>query len=129
MAGPVAVEGLRDIQRALKTADRDVRLGFRKELRAVAEPVRATAEANAVTRIPTVGVAWSRMRVGVTQNSVYVAPRKRGTKTQSARRPKFKYLLLERAMDPALEQHGPQAEREVEQMLDRVAHKFNRGGL
>jgi repressor of nif and glnA expression len=47
----LTVEGYTDVLRALKTADKNMRLGVRKEIRQAAEPVRATAEVLAVTQI------------------------------------------------------------------------------
>jgi hypothetical protein len=132
MAGAV-VEGYQDLQRALKRADRDIRLGMRKELREVAGPVQATAERNAVDRIRNIGVEWPRMRIGITQKSVYVAPAQRGVGSRATpgqrtkKRPNLAPLLMDRAMQPALDQHQEQIMRDLERMLDRVADKFNRG--
>jgi hypothetical protein len=99
--------------------------------RAVAEPVRRDAETNAQERIPRVGDRWYRMRTGVSRKLVYVAPRQRGVKRQGdarRRRPKFGDLLMDRAMEPALEQHGPEIEAAVERALDQIANDFNHGG-
>jgi hypothetical protein len=63
-------------------------------LRAAAEPVRADAERLAVETIPRIGVPWSRMRIGVTTTSVYLAPRQRGAKLPKRRRPNLAALLL-----------------------------------
>jgi hypothetical protein len=72
---------------------------------------------------------WSRMRVGVTRNLVYVAPRQKGTRGRGPRRrPKFADLLMGRAMEPALERNTPGIERHFDQLLDQVADGFNRGG-
>ena len=124
-----AVRGLADLQRALKTADKNVRLGVRRELRQVAEPVRADAQELAAAEIRNIGPAWSRMRTGVTRRVVYVAPRQRSRASRTnprLRRPNLAGLLMGQAMEPALQRHQPQIEREMEQMLDRVADQFNR---
>jgi hypothetical protein len=134
--GAIAVEGLRDVQKALKNADKDVRLGIRKELRGIAEPVKATAEQLAVPRIRGLraGAPWSKMRVGVTQTMVYVVPkqrgRKRGGQPSGPRRRAdlvFKDLMIDRVFEPTMYVHQDRIGREVEQMLDRVCVKFNRG--
>jgi hypothetical protein len=133
VAGSVAVRGLRDVQRGLKDAEKEVRLGFRKELRAVAQPVADDAAIRAASSIRRIGPDWFKMRVGVTQTSVYVAPRERGVaprsgaRRQTDKRPNLAPLLMDRAMQPALDAHGAQAEKAIEQALDRMCDRFNRG--
>lgn len=129
MAGEVRVAGLKELNRALKRTSKDVRLGIRKELRAVAEPVRSDAETLAFARISHIGVPWSRMRVGVTLDTVYVAPRQRGVGSRgssSRRRPRLAGLLMDKAMRPALDYHADQIEDRVDDMLGRVANDFSR---
>jgi hypothetical protein len=116
----VRVEGLRDLQRAFALADRELSRRLRSSLREAAEPVRADAERLATSEISRIGVPWSRMRVGVTQKSVYVAPRQRGARRN--RRPNLAGLLLERSMLPALDANQPQVVRTVEKVLDQVAN-------
>ena len=128
---PVAVEGLAGLQRALRNADRDVRLGVRKELRHVAEPVRADAQALAAVRIRRMPQSprWAGMRTGITRNLVYVAPRQKGVRGRGpTARPNLAGLLMDRAMEPALARHEDGIVRELDRMLDRVADQFNRGG-
>lgn len=125
---PIAVEGMAGLQRALAGAERDVRLGVRAELRQVAEPVRSDAAALALTEIPRMARSprWAGMRVGVTRNLVYVAPRQKGTHGRGPRRrPNLADLLMARAMEPALARHEHRIERDLEEMLDRVADRFN----
>jgi hypothetical protein len=92
MADAVVVEGLTDLQRAFKAADVSVQRELRKALRLAAEPVRADAERLAVAGIPRIGTPWSRMRVGVTNREVYLAPKERGQKgrDQRLRRPNLR---------------------------------------
>lgn len=120
------VEGLAELQRAFKAADRSLSRELRGALRDVAEPVRADAEGLAVSGIPTVGLPWSRMRVGVTRHSVYVAPRQRGSRDPRRRRPRFAGLLLNRAMLPALQRNERRVEAAVEQMLGEVGRVWER---
>lgn len=124
--GTIRVDGLRDLQRAFKLADATLARELRTTLRKVAEPVRADAEQLAVGGIPRVGIPWSRMRVGVTQAGVYVAPRQRGTRGGPRRRPNFAGLLLGRSLLPALEQNTPQVMSEMEQLLDTVGRSWER---
>lgn len=122
---PAHVEGYTGLMRALQRADRETRLGVRRELRQAAEPVQRDAEVFARQRIPRIGEPWSRMRVGVTTKVVYVAPRQRSRSLN--KRPNLAGLLMERAMQPALDAHEHETVRELDRMLDRVADRFNHG--
>lgn len=117
----VRVSGLRELQRACRASERDVRLGVRSKLREAAEPVRSTAEQLAVSSISNIGTTWSRMRTGVTASAVYVAPaaRRRG----GSPRPNLGGLLMREAMEPALEQRRGDVERAVEQAIDEIADR------
>ena len=129
----VTVSGLHELQAALAKADKQVRLGIRGGLRQVAEPVQKGAEQLALSSISGMSKSprWSRMRIGITRDLVYVAPRQRGTGGrghQAARRPNLARLLMDRAMQPALEQHAGEIEHRFDEFLDRVADDFNHGG-
>lgn len=130
VATGLKVRGLRDLQRLLKAAGPDADRTLKRTLREVAEPIRADAEQLAVSRIPRVGLEWSRMRVGVTQRAVYVAPRARGTRGITPRsRPRFADLMEQRAMHPALEQNRPELEARVDAAFDEFADDWNARGL
>ncbi len=116
----IHVQGLRELNRAFKAADRTLSRELRVSLRAAVEPVRTTAEQLATEQIPRIGVPWSQMRIGVTTTSVYLAPKQRGTKFQSRRRPNLAKLLLERSMQPALEQNESLVVENVERTLATV---------
>jgi hypothetical protein len=115
------VEGLADLNRAFALADAKVRREFRNELREVAEPVRVDAESLATVAIPRIGIPWSRMRIGVTRNTVYVAPRQRGSRVPPRRRPNLAALLRDRAMVPAVERNEDNIVRGADQFLVDVA--------
>lgn len=121
----VRVRGLAELNRALRRTDRDVRAGIRKELRGVAEPVRAQAEQLAASEIRNIGHDWSRMRVGITTDTVYVAPRKRGVKRGANKRKNLAPLLMDRAMQPALDDNTGLVERRFEAMLGQVTDDFS----
>lgn len=132
MADAVRVTGLADLNRALRRTSKEVRVGIRKELRGVAEPVRSESEVLATARIRNIGpptreASWSRMRIGVLTDVVYVAPKQRGSRGGPRSRRKFAGLLMVRAMQPALEHHAADAEREVDEMLGRVCNRFSIG--
>lgn len=127
---PIVVEGLHELQASLTHADRSLRLGVRKGLRQVAEPVQRGAEELAQANISRIGPRWSRMRVGITRDLVYVAPRQRGTRgRRPSSRPNLAPLLMERAMQPALDQHAGEIEARFEELLDRISDDFNHGAV
>lgn len=104
----------RDLNDALKTAG---------------EPVRLDAQALAVQNIPRVGFPWSRMRLGIKRNYVYVAPVERGVKSRtltSRRRPRFKTKLLDEAMAPALERNSERAAQEFEDAVEDMGKAWAR---
>jgi elongation factor P--beta-lysine ligase len=124
------VEGLRDLHRAFRRADKELIKELRTSLRKVAEPVRVDAEHLALTEIRKMTLPWSVMRVGVTQREVYVAPKLRGVKTRGRdprRRPNLFDLLLTRVLEPALAHNQERVVYEVEKMLGSVAQKWERG--
>lgn len=127
----LAVRGLKELTRTFSKAPTDVKRAYRTELRSVGEPVRLEAESLAVSTIRKVGPDWSKMRTGVTTRLVYVAPRQRGVKgrgNQRLRRPKFGTLLMDRAMQPALDRNRHRIEGDFDQMLDRLVTKWDHDG-
>ena len=128
---PIAVRGLRELTRTFNNAPADVKRAYKDELRTVAEPVRMDAEQLAVSTIRKVGPDWSKMKTGVTTRLVYVAPKQRGAGGRGPsprRRPKFGTLLMDRAMQPALDRRRPGIEQDFDQMLDRLVVKWDRDG-
>lgn len=117
----VKVRGLRELNRAFKNVDRDLRKELRDELKDVAEPVRSSAETLAGQSIRNIGPVWERMRVGVTTKVVYVAPRAK--RHGGSPRPNLAGLLIDRAMQPALDQHEGDVVNRLERMLDRIGNK------
>ena len=97
----------------------------------IARPVQLEAQRLAVTEISGLrrtnaqGTGqWALMRIGVNQRVVYVAPQKRSRRST---RPRFGTLLMNKAMQPALESQRHRLEAGIERALDRVADHFNRG--
>lgn len=138
----IHVRGLDDLNRALKRASKEVRLDIRKDLRAVAEPIRAEAQQLAGTQISGIATAagrkrkrrgrpknWAGMRIGLALagNLIYVAPVQRGFKGRGAdpsKRPNLADLLMGRAMEPALEHHKAEIEAHVGRALDRMTERW-----
>lgn len=123
---PVQVEGIRDLQRAFKAADAKLERELDTRLRRVAEPVRGDAERFALGGIPRIGIPWSRMRIGITTTSVYVAPVERGRlsrRNPNLKRPKFAALLLAEEVK-ALERNRGKVVAGVEALLADVGRKW-----
>jgi hypothetical protein len=120
------VTGLRSLNTALARAERDVRVGLRREQREVAQPVARDASAMARGRIRNIGPVWSQTRIGLTRRSVYVATKPRGLRAGPAKRPNLAPLLMGRALRPALERNRGQIRRDFEQVLATAARRFNR---
>lgn len=130
--GAVAVRGLADLTRDLKRmAATDLSEDLRDELRQVAVPIAGRAETLAVAHYGETGSGeithlkpggrWAKMRIGVTKNLVYVAPKEHGKKVGDQKRPAFGLFLLEKAMEPALEEFAPQLAARVERAIDRFS--------
>lgn len=127
MSSAVTVRGLRELEILFADFGKDAKRELNVELRKIAEPIRADAQSLAVSGIPRIGPKWSKMRVGVTRTLVYVAPRQRGVRAGSPRsRPKFAQLMLDRAMDPALERNRGRVEGDVESLFEHLANDWNR---
>lgn len=112
----IRVEGLASLQRAFSVAAKYEAKALRKGLREAAEPIATDATALARVEIDRIGPNWSRMRVGVTRTSVYVAPIERGTRTRR-KRPNLAGKLLGEALLPALDHNRPAVVDAVDDVL------------
>lgn len=138
MPGEAAIEikGMRELSRAFTLVGPAARRELRATFKEAAEPVKRDAESLALANISHVGDKWSKMRVGVTQRVVYVAPKQRGRRarggTISDRRRHadvfFAAKLMGQAMEPALTRNATEIEHRAEVALDHIADKFNHGG-
>lgn len=122
----VHITGLRELNRAMARTTVDLRRDFKKTLKAVAEPVRDRAQALARENISHIGDRWSGMRIGATQSVVYVAPKQRGGKGGPKSRPNLAALLMDRAMQPALDESAEAIETAVGVMFDTLAIEWER---
>lgn len=125
----IRIEGLSELSRAFRHARTGIAKDLRSALESSAEPVRADAQTLALSSIRRIGTPWSRMRVGVTQSMVYVAPIERGVKRHGRerfRRPNLARLLRDRAMQPAFAQNRDKVVREVEDTLADLARTWSR---
>jgi len=117
--GEIRVQGLRELQIAFSETSAEMKKALRAELREVAEPVRVGAESLAMKEISHLGPGWSRMRIGTTLNTVYVAPKSH--RQGGSPRPNLAGLLMDKAMQPALEEAEPEILAGLTLMLDRVS--------
>ena len=120
----LAVHGMSELNRTFKHAPKDVRRAYRAELRTVGEPVRSTAERLAVSRDPQ-GRARSGRGCGSGSRSGSSTSRpasaaSRVVAATGCAGPSSATLLMERAMEPALEQNRHRIEEDFDQMLDRL---------
>lgn len=117
----VQVRGLRELNAALGKVSIDTRKELSEELRVVSEPVRSRAEQLASAGIRNIGPRWRQMRVGVTTKVAYVAPRahRRG----GSARPNLAQLLMDRAMQPALDENEGKIVARIGVMFDLIARR------
>lgn len=120
----LVVKGLADMQKAWTVADRETSKELRAALRESARPVQQDAQALALHTIRRMTVPWSRMKIGVTRRSVYVAPKQRETRIKTRKRPKFADLLAARAMQPALDKNILKVQANVDDALQTVGRKW-----
>jgi hypothetical protein len=106
--GTVYVRGLRELQRAFLALGPEAAAAIKGELWELAEPVAHDAEKLAVSNIRNIGPRWSEMRVGVIRGGAYVAPKSR--RRRGSPRRNLAPLLMDRAMQPALDAHTNEIE-------------------
>lgn len=122
-ARAVHIEGLRELRTAFRVAGTTIDKDLDAALKSSAEPVRTDAQALAVGAIRKIGVPWSRMRVGITRHTVYVAPVKRRGRT---RRPNLFDLLLADSLEPALARNRDRVEAEVKDAVRDMGRAWER---
>ena len=119
----VRIDGLQQFERALREAEPVVYRELRKGLEMAGLPVARTAHGLALQKIPKVTEPWSEFRVGSTTQMVYVAPRQRGSKSGSRKRPQFARLLTERALEPSVPFAEVELQRQADAALRRAIEK------
>lgn len=128
----IKVENYKNVLKAFGAASKTVERGFTGSLKEAAEPIAESAEQLAGSgeiRNLHDGDPWTKMRIGVTQRMVYVAPKERGRRTRGRPqigRPNLKPLLLDRAMEPALERHRDDVISNIEDLFGYMARTFDK---
>jgi hypothetical protein len=124
--GAIRVKGLKELTRDFKKISKDLSKEVTRELKDAAEPVRTGAEQLALGQIRNMTPRWAAMRIGVSaaQGRVYMVPQAR--RAGGSGRANLKGLLLDRAMDPALEQHADEVKDNINDVL---GHIFDHNGF
>jgi hypothetical protein len=125
--GAIRVRGLRELQRDFKKISKQLSQEVKDSLVEAADPVKQSAQELALGEIRNMPESprWAEMRIGVTARSVYMVPQARRRGGHGGR-PNLANLLLERAMDPALERRADDVVRGVDAAL---GHLFDRNGF
>jgi len=126
----INVKGLAETYRAFGNISENVQDELRDGLEEVGKPVQALGERYALERIRNMprSPAWAEMRIGVSKREalVYMVPDNRGRAGRGRGKRKRKNLaslLMNRAMDPAVEDNVETTERELEKVIDKLSRR------
>lgn len=119
----VRVKGLKELTRAFNGMSKDIAQDLVWELEEAADPVRKTAEPLALTTIRNMprSPRWATMKISVSKakGAVAMFPASRRQRGSSGR-PNLADLLMDRAMDPALEANETEVVKKVDDLLERL---------
>lgn len=139
----IKVVGMDGLVKSLRHADKDIQKSFRAALKESAKPITTLASALSTSDIShnRPGGPWSKFRIGMLAGGrvVYMAPKPHGISSRQSRaqrrgrysrmsgrqlagaaRPRFAPILLERAMEPALEASQEEVKKAVQVAVDMV---------
>ena len=126
----INVKGLAETYRAFGNISEDVQDELRDGLEEVGKPVQALGERYALERIRNMprSPAWAEMRIGVSKREalVYMVPDNTGRAGRGRGKRKRKNLaslLMNRAMDPAVEDNVDTTARELEKVIDKLSRR------
>lgn len=127
MPGKVRVKGLRETVRAFDNIQDNLQEDLREGLKHAAEPVRVVAEQKALNTIENMvySPAWAEQKIVVSKRTalVYMTPKKRQSRNTARRRKNVADLLMERAMEPALDQNEERVVGAIEVVLDTLGRR------
>lgn len=115
MADVVRVEGLRELERALRASDKESLKALRKELREAGKVVALDARSRLASYD-------SKSAMGIrprTQSGLTVLA-EQTRRTVTGRRPDWGALIMQKALLPARSKHAGEVREAVEQAIDRV---------
>lgn len=118
----LAVSGLAELVRAFDVLEGKTKSEVRVALVKAGEPVRSAAEHYAVDNIRNIGDTWSKMRLGITPNMVYIAPAQR-SRRKGSKRKNLALLLLDRSMWPAAAKHEHEVLAGIEHAIDHLSRE------
>ena len=118
----LAVSGLAELVRAFDVLEGKTNSEVRTALVKAGEPVRSAAEHYAVAEIRNIGDQWSRMRLGITPNLVYIAPAMR-SRRRGRKRKNLALLLLDKSMWPAAARHEHEVLEGIEHAIDELSRE------
>lgn len=121
----VRVKGLAELNRDLRSFAGDVSKQLTDGLKEAAEDVKTDAESLALGRIRNMprSPRWAGMKINVARGSAAVRMFPAARRSRGTGRSNLANLLLERSMDPALEQNAAGVERKVDALLGRLANR------
>ena len=125
---PLKVEGLAELQAALRGVPVEIAREFRRDMRAAVEPARQAVEARMGSEIPHMkpGSSWINARVGVTKSAVYIVPAQRGSHGRGkGGRPNFATLAMTRAYEPSQAEAMPELIKAAEAAIARAARRVS----
>jgi hypothetical protein len=112
----IRIRGQAELEAAFLQVRREVLAEIKPVLKEIGGEVAKDAQSRAGTEIRNIGSRWERMRVGVTMKGVYVAPtsKRRG----GSPRPNLAGLLMDRAMQPALDAKQDAAYARLDELVN-----------
>ena len=114
--GEIRIRGAAEVEKAFLDVRREVLAEIRPALRGIAKGVARDAENKAEANISHIGAKWSRMRIGVTVKTVYVAPKQR--RHGGSPRKNLAPLLMNKAMQPALDENQDEIVRRLGEVVE-----------
>lgn len=119
--GEIKIKGQKELEAAFMQLHKETLVALQPALLEIAEIVRKDAEQKAGLNISNIGPRWERMRIGAKLSGVYVVPRTR--RTVGPPRKNLADLLMNRAMQPALDEHESEVVERLDMLLNVSAAK------
>ena len=127
----VKVEGIDMLVRRFDMVDARVKAGMRREILAASKPVAVFARNMALANIRNMDYSpkWAVMKIGIERKSltgVYMVPKSHqlGKNRMGRSRPNLNPLLLDRAMEPAVDMMRPVVIASMDRMVKEEMHRF-----
>ena len=126
--GPVRLEGLNELVRAFRVADKAVARDVRTAIEQAGEPIRQEAEQRVRTNISGMArsrIPWWTIRAGVERSTIgYIVPAQRGGRGRSGRRNLASLIAAQE--EAALDANAHRVLDEFDDALNEVAKAWAR---